>query len=137
MPDFVRHAKVRFSETDFSGIIFYPRYFEGLNATIEDWLDDAGIGFGDMIARHGLGTPLVSVEAEFVRPSLLGDMLEYRLTVARIGSSSITFDIEVACGEEVRMRATLTHVCVALDSSSSVAWPPGFLEKFDQAKALP
>lgn len=133
MVDYVRPCKVRFSETDFSGIIFYPRYFEGLNATVEDWLSEAGISFHTLIAGYKLGTPLVAVQADFMRPSHLGDLLEYRLTVASIGRSSITFKIAVVCGKETRMSATLTHVCVRPDVSSSIPWPNEVRAKFEQA----
>ena len=32
--------RVRFQHCDPAGIVFYPRYFEMLNATIEEWFDD-------------------------------------------------------------------------------------------------
>jgi len=134
MADFVRQSKVRFSDTDYAGIIFYPRYFEGLNATVEDWFAEcAGVSFRTLLDEYRLGSPLVSIETTFMKPSRLEDILEYRLNVSRIGASSITFKIETICGNETRMRATLTHVCVQRDVSESAPWPEALRKQFNEA----
>ena len=37
-------TKVRFGDVDPAGIVFYPRYFEMLNAAVEDWFTMAAPG---------------------------------------------------------------------------------------------
>lgn len=117
-------ALVRFAHVDGAGIVFYPRYFEMLNAAVEDWFaHQLGADFRSMHNDRGLGMPSVQVEAEFVAPSMLGDELTIRLTPRRIGRSSCTYDaIFVASGRE-RLRATGTLVCMNLKTQKSEPWP--------------
>lgn len=129
-----RQHKVRFAETDYAGIMFYPRYFEALNATVEDWFADiAQCRFEDMLDEYDVGTPLVSVETRFIKPCRLGDMLTFTLKVTSIGKTSLTFEAVTSCGEETRMRATLTHVCVKRDISGAAPWPAAIHERLSAA----
>lgn len=125
MAEFKRHHPVRFSDTDYAGIMFYPRYFEALNATVEDWFAQViGISFQAMMDDLGVSCPMVDIATEFVSPCRLGDQLASVLSVEHIGTSSLRLIIVTrgADGEE-RMRSQATHVCVKRDVSNAVAWP--------------
>ena len=37
---FTTTRKVRFEHCDPAGIVFYPRYFEMINGTVEDWFEE-------------------------------------------------------------------------------------------------
>lgn len=100
------HRQVRFADVDPAGIVFYPRYFEMINAVIEDWFDQGlGYGFDQMICKDGFGVPLVHMEADFKASSRLDDHLTFHLDVREVGRSSIKLTITARCGEEVRFIA--------------------------------
>lgn len=121
---FQTHAKVRFNHVDAAGIVFYPRYYEMLNAAVEDWFAQAlGADFRTMHGERGIGVPTVQLSSEFVAPSRLGDDLVITLTPRRVGTSSCAYDAVFACGDEVRVRATGTLVCMDLKAYRAVAWP--------------
>lgn len=121
---FERLHKVRFGEVDYAGIMYYPRYFEALNATVEDWFSDvAHSGFEHLSDRFKVTTPLISIETEFSRVCRLGDELIFRLTVTKVGASSARFRADTFCGDEARMRSMLTHVCIDRTIGKAVPWP--------------
>lgn len=121
---FVSQQLVRFAHVDAAGIVFYPRYFEMLNAAVEDYFAQArGVSFAAMHAERRLGVPTVKLEAEFVAVSRLGDLLDFRLTPERVGERSATFAISVCCGEVLRFRGQVVLVCMDLERGRSVDWP--------------
>ena len=71
---FISRQQVRFAHVDAAGIVFYPRYFEMLNAAIEDYFAEyVGVDFRALHIVRGLGVPTVKIEAEFAAPSRRGD----------------------------------------------------------------
>lgn len=127
---FKRIHRVRFSETDYAGIMFYPRYIEALNDTIEDWFREvADCRFEELLDIHNIGSPLISLSTKFVNPNRLGDVIEFCVRIDKLGRSSIRFLVESYCDTEVRARSTLTHVCVKRNISKSTPWPTEVREK--------
>ncbi len=109
---------VRFAHTDPSGIVFYPRYFEMINNTVEDWFADGlGVSFARLHSDYAAGVPTVHTECSFLSPSRLGEVLTFTLAVSRIGRSSLVLDIEAHCAEHRRVRATVTLVYTLVEDS--------------------
>jgi 4-hydroxybenzoyl-CoA thioesterase len=97
---------VRFGDTDPAGIVFYPRYFEMMNAVVEDWFaQELGLPFRQIHREGTHGVPILSVEASFTNPSRLGDVLRFTLTVERLGTKSMTMKIMAHCDSEERLAA--------------------------------
>jgi 4-hydroxybenzoyl-CoA thioesterase len=122
--NFVSRQTVRFAHVDAAGIVFYPRYFEMLNAAVEDYFAEAvGIDFATMHMARGLGIPTVKLESEFVAPSRLGDALDFELEVIRVGRSSAELTVEICCDGETRLRIRLVIVCIDLANGRPFDWP--------------
>lgn len=117
-----RTIPIEFNHCDPAGIVFYPRYFEMTNSVIENFFADVvGRSFASMHSGAQNGVPTVSIVAEFVAPSRLGDKVLFALQIAKLGRSSVTVTIEGRMAEELRMRATLTLVWI--DGMKAAAWP--------------
>lgn len=116
--------QVEFNHCDPAGIVFYPRYFEMISALTERFLAD-GIGYGwaEMIREDHHGTPLGEINVRFHAPSRLADVLQFSLTVNRLGRSSATLSIECHCGSEHRFSCTATVVYFGLDTGKAAPWP--------------
>ena len=53
---FTCRSVIRFTHTDPAGYVFFPRFFDMLQATTEDWLTQRlGINFAEMILEHQPG----------------------------------------------------------------------------------
>tara|TARA_A100001391_G_scaffold119169_3_gene80995 strand:- start:29446 stop:29859 length:414 start_codon:yes stop_codon:yes gene_type:complete len=130
---FETSAQVRFAHIDAAGIVFYPRYFEMLNAAVEDWFAKAlNADFHSLHAERGLGVPSVKVEAEFLAPSLLGEILTIRIEVLEVGRTSCTYRAIFSCGETQRVKAVGKLVCMSLAEQKSVPWPDDIRARLTQ-----
>ncbi len=115
MPAFTLDIPVRFQHADPAGIVFYPRYFEMINQVVEDWFAQGlGLDFHKLHVLQGHGVPTVHVEADFTRPSRLGEVLSFALSVASVGGRTFTLHLAASCGDEERLRATAVLAYAAL-----------------------
>lgn len=126
MTAFRHQIPVMFQHCDPAGIVFYPRYFEMMNAVIETFFDTAvGWSFRDMHTTDRVGVPMGRIAAEFKAPTRLGDTLDWTLSFARIGGASADFALQATCGAQRRLSATGTLVLIALDAMTATRWPDG------------
>lgn len=134
--EFVHWETVRFGHVDAAGIVFFPRYFEFLNNTVEAWFEE-GIGrsYKELHLAEGLGTPLVETQARFLKAGRLGDRLRFALTVTGIGRATIDLSIICSCAGEERMTASLRHVLVDLDPMKSRTIPDDLRERIERYRA--
>ena len=122
MSTITRARRIRFSDCDPAGIIFYPQYFVLFNDLLEEWIDEVcPEGFTGYIMRRRLGMPTVRVEAEFKHVSRMGDEVVLELDVVRVGTRS--FELALTCkgpAGELRMscRQTLVTSCSGLMNTS-------------------
>lgn len=116
---------VEFNHCDPAGIVFYPRYFEMISATIERFLADAiDYSWTRMgVFSGGTGTPLGHIEVTFRTPSFLGDMLDFDLGLTRIGRSSATLAIHCSCAGQARFDCSTTMIHAQTGGGTSVPWP--------------
>lgn len=108
---------VRFEHCDPAGLIFYTRYFQLAHQVIEDWfLNGLGVSHGDLVVNQRIGIPTVHIEADFVAASRLEDVLDYTLTVEKLGRSSATLTIQAHAKGELRSQIKQVIVFSQLDS---------------------
>jgi 4-hydroxybenzoyl-CoA thioesterase len=128
---FSRARRIRFSDCDPAGIVFYPQYFVLFNDLLDEWMDTLWDGgFVDFIVRCRFGLPTVRLNAEFNSISRMGDDVVLTLDVTRIGQRS--FDLALDCKGAVdgglRMSARQTLVATSLDTHASTQIPPQLRE---------
>ncbi len=121
---FRSQTKIRFSQVDAAGIVFYPRYFEMLNAALEDWFSERiGVDFPTMHLKWRIGTPAANIEADFKSPAFLGQVIEIELILVQIGRSSAQMAVSFTCENRLILTGKYVIVCVDLDKLQPVAWP--------------
>ncbi|MDX7998030.1 acyl-CoA thioesterase [Xenorhabdus sp. Reich] len=122
---FEQPHKIRFSECDPAGIVFYPQYFVMFNNLVEEWFDElTSVGYANYIARHRFGLPTVHLEAEFKSISKMGDEVWLKLNVERIGRKSLTLNQScISKNGELRMKVTQTYVTTSLDTHKAILIP--------------
>ena len=121
---------VMFQHCDPAGIVFYPRYFEMINATVERWFGEAlDWSFGKMHQQDGVAVPLASITTDFYAPSRLGELLRWRLTPKRLGATSLALEVGARCGDEARLLAQATIVHVDMERQRPIRWPDWFRQR--------
>jgi 4-hydroxybenzoyl-CoA thioesterase len=122
---FVYSTPVRFADVDHAGIVYYPRFFHYFHMAFEElWRARMGPrAYVELIDRDRVGFPAVKAECEFVAPLRFGDTAEIALSVARLGTKSITFRYRIRRGEDATPVATGSVVCAVVDLARFVAIP--------------
>ncbi len=127
--------KILFQHCDPAGIVFYPRYFEMVNQVVETWFDDAlGFPFAMMQLGNATGVPAVSIEASFLAPSRLGDVLDWSLTVEKLGRTSASLRVAADAADaegEQRLRCRIVIVHVRNDTGRPTVWPDDLRNNMD------
>jgi 4-hydroxybenzoyl-CoA thioesterase len=117
--------RIRFSECDPAGIVFYPQYFVLLSDLLEAWIDTLMPGgYAGYVNQRRWGLPTVHLEAEFKAISRLGDDVTLSLEVIRLGTRSLT--LALACtgpDGQRRMSARQTVVTTSLETHAAIAIP--------------
>lgn len=92
----VSHAlevKVRWSEADPAGIVFYPRFFEWFDLGTEALFESLGLPWPALFpAHHIVGVPIVESGARFASPVRYGDEVRIQTTVSEVREK--TFRVE-------------------------------------------
>jgi len=119
--------RIRFSDCDPAGIVFYPQYFVMFNGLVEDWIEDGlGIGYRQLLMERRVGLPTVRLEADFKAVSRLGDPVTLSLQVERLGQRSLTLNLRCTGrggDDDVRMRLRQVIVTTSLETHRSIDIP--------------
>lgn len=130
--------RIRFSECDPAGIVFYPQYFVLFNDLLEAWIDTLMPGgFAGFIGLRRYGLPTVRLEAEFKAISRMGDDVTLSLEVVRLGTKSLT--LALACvGQDGKQRMSVTQTVVAtsLETHSAIPIPMELRQALEAPDAL-
>jgi 4-hydroxybenzoyl-CoA thioesterase len=120
---FVRDKRVRFHHCDPAGIVFYPQYFVMIHELMEDWFTEGlGTDYAALV-RAGMGMPAVKVEAQFLAPNPLGDVISFELSVAKLGASSVTVRVEGKARGTPCLRASVVVVHSSLKPLKAQPFP--------------
>ena len=108
---------IRFSHCDPGGIVHFPRFFDMINAAVEDWFATAlALPFDTMHMERRYGFPIVHTQCEFLRPCRIGERLVLELAVARIGRASLDLLLCSRIGGEQRIRARNVRSMMSLET---------------------
>jgi 4-hydroxybenzoyl-CoA thioesterase len=121
---FVHKRKIRFSHCDPTGTLYFPHVFDFVNATVEDWFESGlGAPFAEFHLRDRMGNPVVATDCEFLHPCRFGEEIALKLSLLRIGSSSMEMHIVARVAGEERMRLLHRTAMISLDRLRAVAIP--------------
>ncbi len=124
MTTFSYAQKVRFRHCDPAGIVFYPRYFEMINETVEEWFAARlQVSFEELHGPMEAAVPTAVIDIVFTAPSRLGEDLEFRLEPTKIGGSSVTLMITAICGAQQRLKMNSTLVFIDQHTGRPQRWP--------------
>lgn len=110
--------RVAWIDTDAAGIWHHSvilRWFEEAEAELHRELGIIDETFG--------ATPRVRTGFEFFRPVRFDDVVDIRLTVVSLGTTSITYDVEVTNDSVPVASGTLTAVLIDRESGEKRPWP--------------
>jgi 4-hydroxybenzoyl-CoA thioesterase len=121
----VRTHAVRFEEIDAAGLVFFARFFFWCHESMELFFAPIAGGYVDLITRRRVGFPAVHAEADWKSPLRYGDVTRIETSVAKIGTTSVTFRFVFTNDKSGAHVATIDQVvtCVDLDTVKKLALP--------------
>ena len=122
---FATRFRVRYAEIDGQKVVFNSRYLEYADVAMGEWWRWSGIGAALGETWEATEFHVRRAEVDYLRPFHWGDMVEGRVTLARIGGSSLSFAIELAHAETGALHARVTLVIVNVDLATHAAAPIG------------
>jgi len=92
-------VKVRWSEADPAGIVFYPRFFEWFDLGTEALFETLGLPWRELFpASQIVGVPIVESGARFASPVRYGDEVRIETTVSEVREKTFRVEHEVSVG---------------------------------------
>ncbi|NWK47010.1 acyl-CoA thioesterase [Ralstonia pickettii] len=122
---FERAARIRFAHCDPAGIVYFPQYLVLFNGLVEDWFTDGlGVSYAQMLGPRRIGLPIVKLHCEFSAISRMGDDVQFKLKLERLGNASLTLDLDCWAGDEQRVRSQQVLVFTDLNTHRAMPMPP-------------
>lgn len=123
----VYSRKVRFSDTDCQGHVFHVNYFVYFDDAVTDYFDALGLPHHLFLGR-GHDLVLARAECDFRSSATLGETLDVRVEVEKIGTTSLVFALSIEEEKTGRRVAAGREVYVVLDTATRAPTPvPDYL----------
>ncbi len=121
---FERVARIRFGHCDPAGIVYFPQYLVLFNGLVEDWFTDGlGVSYANMLGPRRIGLPIVKLHCEFSAISRMGDDVQFKLKLDRLGGKSLSLSLDCWAGDEQRVRSQQVLVFTDLNTHRAIAVP--------------
>jgi acyl-CoA thioester hydrolase len=133
-PAFATDVRVRYSETDADGVVYYANYLVYFEVARVELLRALGCPI-ETVAARGLTLPVVEVRARYLRPGRLDDLLTVAVFKGAVGRASFEFDYLVRRGDELLASGWTRLACVEAVSGRAVALPGWLRALFDRLPA--
>ena len=133
---FRARIKVCFSDIDYAGIVYYPRFVHYFHLAMEEFFGARlGMDYPKVLIEHRIGFPTVHLESDFAKPLNYGEELDVEVTVQKVGRTSITWGYRVfrtTDPEEPIVTGCNVTVTVNLDTFEKQEIPEWLRERLER-----
>lgn len=106
-------TSVKLHHTDSAGLLFFAHQLTLVHDAYECFMEEAGVSFHYVLNEADYLLAIVRAEADYTRPLSVGDRLEIRLYVERIGKTSFTLTYDIRSADQrIVGNARTVHVCM-------------------------
>ncbi|MGJ3261665.1 MAG: acyl-CoA thioesterase [Salinarimonas sp.] len=120
----VAPVKIRFAHCDPAGIVYFARWFDMLNGVIEDFFAAAlGLDYHVLIRDRRVGLGYGQAHADYLKPGMMGDVVDFAVLVERIGGASVGLLVPGYRGSQPVIAARLVIVTTDLDAHRAMSIP--------------
>jgi len=108
---FKTEVRVRFSETDMAGWVYYGNYFVYFEVGRATMYRELGVTYNDL-KKEGLMLPIVEAHCEYRHPAKYDDVLEVHTRITEVREKSLRTEYEVYKEGVLLARGYCIQVCV-------------------------
>lgn len=122
--------RVRYSETDKMGYLYYGNYPQYYEVGRAEAIRDLGISYQELEDVHQIMMPVMTLNMRYVRPAHYDDLLTIHTTVKKLPTSTITFHMDIYNEKEELLNGGLVKLCfVDMITNKSIPCPAYLLDK--------
>jgi acyl-CoA thioester hydrolase len=110
---FTLPVRVYYEDTDMAGIVYYANYLRYIERGRSEWVRAVGLDQNHMKDVEGIVFAVRRVEADYLAPARLDDLLEVATWVAEKRPARMMMGQEVRRDGQVLFRAMVTVVCMS------------------------
>ena len=139
MPAYETPIKIRFSDIDHAGIVYYPRIIHYFHLAFEEFFGDCvGTHYSRVLDEWKLGFPAVRVHVDFRRPLAYGDTVIVAMETARIGRASLEmrYRLRKEGEEEIVAEGRVTTVTTNMATFRPRPLPAELREVFERYRIV-
>ncbi len=119
--------RVEFADTDMAGIAHFARFFSWMEAAEHEFLRTCGLSVFFDHEGQKYGIPRVSASCDYKKPLRFQDEFEIEVRLARLGSSSLQYEMTMIKDNEIHARGTLSACLCRMTDNGLRAEPlPGW-----------
>jgi acyl-CoA thioester hydrolase len=127
--------RVRYAEVDQQGIVFNAHYLTYFDVGITEYMRALGYDYQAQPVRTGADFHVIKSRVEYKAPIRFDEEIETAVRTARIGRTSLTFELAIFGKGDEELRASGEIVYVNADQATHKATPiPSALEVLIKAR---
>ena len=104
---FSAQTRVGFSDTDAQGIVYYGRYLPYFDLARVEYHRNLGL-LGMDIGEEGEEFVMRAASVEYLAPAVFDDLIEVYIRIARIGRTSVTYELAAYRARDDELMVTAT-----------------------------
>lgn len=105
-------VRVYWEDTDAGGVVYHANYLRFLERSRTEWLRALGVDQDAERQRSGRVFVVHHIDAHYLKPTRLDDLLEVRVGVAEARAASVVFGQSIWHGNTELLRARVRVACV-------------------------
>ena len=109
--EFTMRRRVQFAETDMAGVLHFANYFRLMEELEHAFWRSLGLTVYLRDRRLHLSWPRVATNCEYYSPLRFEDEVDLKLTVTKVGKTSLNYEVEFRRDGERCALGRLTAVC--------------------------
>ncbi len=107
--------RVYYEDTDAGGIVYYANYLKFCERGRTEYLRSAGFENKPLMEREGFIFVVRRLDADYIAPSFLDDMLRIETSPAEMKNASFDMKQDIFRGQDKIFTLNVTLVCVGLN----------------------
>lgn len=129
-------VRIYYEDTDTAGIVYYANYLRFLERARTEFLRSLGHSQHQLM-QEGVAFAVRSVQAEYLKPAKLDDLLTVETAVDALGRAQMTFAQRILRNRELLLDAKIRVACIDPVRGKPMAMPRYIHEQFTALLAVP
>ena len=129
-------VRVYYEDTDAGGVVYYANYLKYVERARTEYLRELGFEQINLLENYGIVFIVKSVEANYLSPAFLDDLIEVETVIEKVNHASLIFTQKIVNIDKstVLFNAIVKVVSVFNNNLKPCALPQEILEKLNGRK---